>query len=99
MAQKATFTLDELTLDRLRITSERLQKPKSEIVREAIAEYYERAGRLSDTERRKLLRAFDTLVPAIPGRPAAQVDRELRDIRDARRDGGRGAKRRKKSRR
>jgi hypothetical protein len=64
--------------------------PKSEVVRAAIAEYYDRIGRLSGSERLRLLRAFDELVPRIPDRGAAEVDRELSSIRQSRRAGGRG---------
>jgi len=63
--------------------------PKSEVVRAAIAEYYDRIGRLSVGERLHTLRAFDELVPRIPARTAAEVDRELRSVRRARRGGGR----------
>jgi hypothetical protein len=36
-----------------------------------------------------MLRDFDALVPRIPERPAAAVDRELDELRLARRGGGR----------
>ena len=87
---KATFTLDPLTLARLSQTAERLQRSKSAIVREAIRDYSDRAGRLSESERRRMLATFDDLLPRIPARPAAEVDAELEGIRAARRGGGRG---------
>lgn len=86
---KVTFTLDEDTVARLRATAERLAKPKSQVVREAIRDFSERAGRLSERERRRLLEAFDRVVPQIPGRPLRDVERELADLRRARRAGGR----------
>ena len=86
---KATFTLDATTIRRLERTAERLGRPKSQVVREAIHDYSERVGRLSERERLRLLRAFDDLVPAIAPRPDAEVEGELRRIRDARRGGGR----------
>lgn len=86
---KMTFSLDERTARRLNQTAERLSLAKSEVVREAIAEYAERAGKLSEAERRRLLRAFDEHVEAIPERPEAEVDRELDELRRARRRGGR----------
>ena len=46
MATKVTFTLDDQTIRRLESAAERLRKPKSEIVREAIGEYRESIGRL-----------------------------------------------------
>jgi len=84
-----TFTLDEATVGKLRRSAERTAKPQSEIVREAISDYAERIGRLSDAERRRLLHAFDTLVPAIPARSPREIAAEVRAVRAARRAGGR----------
>jgi hypothetical protein len=86
---KVTFTLDQATISRLQEAATRMTMPKSEVVRAAIAEYYDKIGRLSERERLRLLRAFDELMPSIPERSAAEVDRELRSIRRARRAGGR----------
>lgn len=89
MVKKVTFTLDEATIARLQTSSERLGKPKSEVVREAIAEHHERLGRLSESEKTRLLRIVDELLPRIPQRPAKDVDREFAAVRGARRSGGR----------
>lgn len=89
--RRATFTLDEETETVLRRTAERLGKPKSEIVREAIQDYGTRVGRLSEAERLRLLAVFDDMVPRIPERPLAEVERELETIRRARQGGGRRA--------
>ncbi|MGE5346560.1 MAG: ribbon-helix-helix domain-containing protein [Acidithiobacillales bacterium] len=86
---KVTFTLDRETVGRLRQASERLAKPQSAVVREAIHDYSERVGRLSERERLRLLRLFDDVVPRIPSRPAAEVDREIAAVRRARQSGGR----------
>ncbi len=86
---KVTFTLDEATIDRLRRTAARVRKPQSQVVREAVKDYAERVGKLTEEERTRLLKLFDTVVPAIPLRPVARVDAELRAIRAARRRGGR----------
>lgn len=86
---KVTFTLDGATISRLQDAAARLALPKSEIVREAILEYHERIGRLGERERLRLLRTFDEVVPRIPPRAAADVDRELKAVRLARRSGGR----------
>lgn len=88
-ARKITFTLDQETVQRIADASERLSKPKSQVVREAVADYHSRIGRLSESERQRMLHLFDTLVPLIPARPQREVDRELREIREARRSGGR----------
>ncbi len=86
---KVTFTLDEGTVNRLQDASARLAKPKSEIVREAILEFYDRIGRLSERERLGMLRAFDELVPKIPPRSAKAADHELSAVRKSRKMGGR----------
>jgi hypothetical protein len=82
---KATFTLDDETVTRLRRTAARLAKPQSQVVREAIREYDARSGKLSDDERRRLLEAFDRLVPAIRARSARDARAEIQEIREARR--------------
>jgi Ribbon-helix-helix domain len=87
---KVTFTLDHETVGRLRQASERLAKPQSAVVREAIHDFSDRVGRLSERERLRLLRVFDEVVPLIPQRPLAQVKKEIEEVRRARRAGGRG---------
>jgi hypothetical protein len=86
---KVTFTLDESTVEALRLSAERLSRPQSAVVREAINDYALRVGRLSETERRQMLRTFDRLVPRIPRRPLAEIEREIDEIRRSRRAGGR----------
>lgn len=89
---KMTFSLDETTARHLNQTAERLKLAKSQVVREAILEYAARAGKLSEIERRHLLQAFDSHLPKIPDRPLEEVDREIEEIRQTRRGGGRGAR-------
>jgi flagellar motor switch protein FliG len=86
---KVTFTLDDDTIRRLAKAARRLDKPKSQVVREAIREFSDRIGRLSEQERLRMLRVFDEVTARIPKRRAADVDREIRSVRDARRGGGR----------
>jgi hypothetical protein len=86
---KVTFTLDEKTVAKLQDASERLSKPKSEVVREAVVDYHARIGRLSEAERIKMLRVLDEHLRRPPDRSRADVDRELRELRAARRTGGR----------
>lgn len=86
---KVTFTLDEATIARLRQAAERLAKSKSEVVREAIHDFSERIGRLSERERLRLLRVLDEIAARGPSRPLAEVEGELKQIRAARRRGGR----------
>ncbi len=89
VSTKVTFTLDLETIERLGKAAERCEVSKSEIVREAIADFYDRLGQLSEREKVALLRTFDELVPQIAPRSREEVDRELTDIRRARRAGGR----------
>lgn len=86
---KVTFTLDEATVVRLRQAAERLAKPKSEVVREAIHDFSERIGRLSERERLRQLRVLDEIAARGPSRPLAEVEAELKRVRAARRRGGR----------
>ncbi|MGH9581710.1 MAG: hypothetical protein ACRD4O_02100 [Bryobacteraceae bacterium] len=86
---KVTFTLDLLSVQRLQDAADFLAMPKSEVVREAIMEFHDRLGKLSDRERSAMLRTFDEMVDRIPRRSAAAVDRELAEVRRARKAGGR----------
>jgi hypothetical protein len=94
MARKVTFTLDDETIRRLQSASERVRKPKSEIVREAVADYHDRIGRMSEAERQRFLSVIRDLVPSIPRRPLREVEEEIEAIRSARRAGGRGGTKR-----
>lgn len=86
---KLTFSVDEGTAQTLKKTAERLRKPQSMIVREAVAEYAARAGRLTESERRQMLKAVDKMMARAPTRAQSEVARELRAVRRARRQGGR----------
>ncbi len=84
-----TFTFDEGTVTRIDRTAQRLGLSKSRVVREAIREYAERVGRLSEGERLRMLGAFDEMVERVPERPLEAVEREIADVRRARQGGGR----------
>jgi hypothetical protein len=88
-AIKMTFTLDQATVNRLQDAAERLSKPKSEVIREAILEFHERIGRLSERERLAMLRALDEFIPKKSPRSPTEVEQELAELREARRSGGR----------
>ena len=90
---KVTFTLDDGTVAELRRTSARLGTPQSQVVREAVAEYAARADRLPERDRLRMLRVLEALQAAPASRRGATVDAELRDLRAARRRGGRRASR------
>ena len=89
MVTKVTFTLDDETVEKLRQAAERIQKSKSYVVREAIRDYSDRIGNLSEQERRRMLEIFDKVVPAIPKRPLSEVRSEQKQVRDSRKRGGR----------
>ena len=86
---KVTFTFDQATIRRLDDAAKRLAKPKSEVVREAIQEYHQRIGRLSEAEKLRMLRVVDEIIKRPPTRPQSEVEAELNEIRRARRRGGR----------
>jgi metal-responsive CopG/Arc/MetJ family transcriptional regulator len=87
MAVKMTFSLDETTVEALNRTAGRLAKPKSEVVREAIREYDAKSDRLSETEKRRMLKLLQEYSKQPAEKTRAEVDRELRAIRESRRRG------------
>ena len=87
--RKMTFSLDESTAIRLERAADRLSKPKSWVVREAIRTYGEGLGKLSEEEQARMLAVFDEVVPRIPKRPADEVEQELTEVSRARRHGRR----------
>jgi hypothetical protein len=97
MATSKTFILDESTVTLLQDASAVLAKPESEIVREAIVDFHSRLGRLSQRERINMLRVLDEFASVTPDRSGSDVDREIAEIRRARRSGGRRANRRIKA--
>lgn len=93
---KVTFTLDDATVKRIEAASQRLALPKSQVVREAVQDYFERLGKMSEQERKRMLRIFDDVIPAIPARAPNELRRELNEIRLARQLGGRTASARRR---
>jgi len=84
---KLTFSLDDETVETLRKTAARTRKPQSLIVREAIAHYSSQEDRLSDAEQQRLLGVLRRIKARPATRATADVERELRQIRRARRSG------------
>lgn len=89
MAVKMTFSLDEKSVERLNRTAARLAKPKSVVLREAIADYEAKSDRLSEAEKKRMLSVLDEILARPPDRPQREADREIAEIRRARRSGGR----------
>jgi hypothetical protein len=86
---KVTFTLDEATVKRIETASQRLAFSNSRVVPEAVRDYYECLGKMSEQERKRMLHTSDEVMATIPARPTGEVRRELKEIRLARRLGGR----------
>jgi hypothetical protein len=84
---KLTFSLDDETVETLRKAAERTRKPQSLVVREAIALYSSQEDRLSDAEQQRLLGVLGRIKARPATRTGADVERELRQIRRARRSG------------
>jgi len=87
---RATFSLDDATIAEIRRTAERLRKPQSHVIREAVADFAARTDRLSERERQRLLEVMAGIRAKEPERTAGQVDAEIQAVRKARRSGGRG---------
>ncbi len=90
---KRTFVLDEETVAYLERLAERTGMARSQVVREALRVYGEQYGRLTEEEREARLAAFDAAARRVPDRPRREVERELEEIRRARRAGGRRGRR------
>ncbi|MEO5926910.1 MAG: ribbon-helix-helix protein, CopG family [Bryobacteraceae bacterium] len=86
---KVTFTLDEVTVKTLTDAAARRRIPKSQAVREAIQDYSGKEIRMSEEERQRKLRVIDEMMSRPPTRSQADVDKELAELRRARRHGGR----------
>lgn len=84
---RVTYSLDDATVRRIRRAAERLGKPQSQVVREAVAEYDARTDRLSEAERLRMLDVLDRWRKEQTPRSRESVDAELREIRQSRREG------------
>ena len=82
---KVTYSLDDATVRRIRRAAERLGRPQSQVVREAVAEYDARTDRLSEAERLRMLEVLDRLRSEPVTRSRAAVAAELRAVRLSRR--------------
>lgn len=83
---KVTYSLDDATVRRIRRASERLGKPQSHVVREAVAEYDARTDRLSEAERLRMLGVLDRWRKEQAPRSRESIESELREIRLSRRE-------------
>jgi hypothetical protein len=85
-----TFSLDTLTAARIGSLSDQLGKNKSLVVREAVAHYKAHSDRVSEEERSERVRVFREFLQQVSPAPSHDAAKaELREIRNARRSGGR----------
>ena len=83
---KVTYSLDDATVRRVRRAAERLGKPQSHVVREAIAAYDARTDRLSEAERLRMLEVLDRWREEPVKRSRESAEAEIREIRLSRRE-------------
>ena len=86
---KVTFTLDEATIQRIDRAAATLSIAKSQVIRDAVQNFSDGLGRLSEAERLRMLKIIDEVLPRIPKGDQRLVDKELKEIRRERRSGGR----------
>jgi metal-responsive CopG/Arc/MetJ family transcriptional regulator len=86
---RMTFTLDEATVAKLAEAAERKGISRSQALREAIHDYRAKSAPWSPAERQRKLRALEEMMKQPPTRSQREVDREIAEIRRARRSGGR----------
>lgn len=86
---KVTMTLSDDAIEALNRTAKRLGKPKSQVVREALLNYEQRPGELTPEERARRMAILEKIRGMFPTRPRSELEAELREIRRARRTGGR----------
>ncbi|HEY8054594.1 MAG TPA: ribbon-helix-helix protein, CopG family [Terriglobales bacterium] len=89
MATKITVTVDDVTVARLNRAAARTGKAKSAVIREAVRDYEARTDRMSTEEQQRMLAVMHRMAGEPPSRPQREVERELAEIRRARRQGGR----------
>jgi predicted DNA-binding protein len=82
---KVTFSLDVETVEALRALARRTGKPKSLVVREAIAQHAAQDDRLSPADRDRLLGVIRRIRTRPSSRSQAAVDVELAELRRSRR--------------
>ena len=85
--KKVTYTLDDETVERIQRAAARDQRPRSAIVREAVARYTATSERLSLEDIQEQLRILDAIAETPSTRSARAVDTELRGLKASRRSG------------
>ena len=81
-----TFTLDAATADRLRRMAALTRRPQSAIVRDAIRDFEANSQRLSPAEQQRMLAVIDEIAARPIDRSAADVRKELAELRAVERE-------------
>ena len=82
---RVTFSLPEATVQELKHTARRLGIAQSHVVRDSIAEYSARTGRLPERERFRMLDVIRRWKRNAGTRRAGTVESEIEEVRAARR--------------
>jgi len=82
---KMTFTLDDDTVAKLKRAAARFDKPRSWVVREAVADYAAKSDMLTPEEKARMLEALERFKRTPVTGTSADVDREIAEIRASRR--------------
>lgn len=80
-----TFTLDDDTVANLKRAALRHNKPQSWVVREAVADYAAKGDLLTPEEKARMLEALERFKRTPVTGSAADVEREIAEIRASRR--------------
>lgn len=86
---RATFSIDSATDAALRRLADSLGISKSAVVRQGVLDLAQRADRLSEGERLRLMAVLRTWMATPANRERSEALRELKAVRTARREGGR----------
>lgn len=86
---RATFSIDSATDAALRRLAETLGVSKSAVVRQGVLDLAQRADRLSEGERLRLMAVLRTWMATPPQRQRSDALRELSAVSKARREAGR----------
>jgi hypothetical protein len=89
MTREYTLTLDEETIQQIEAAAEHLGKSNSEVVEEAMADYRRLPDKITEAERQRMLNALDEMMRRPSPKTAEDVQREIEEVRAARRGGGR----------
>jgi hypothetical protein len=89
MERELTLTLDEETIEQIERLARLLHKSTGKIVEDAMQSLQPTPRPLTEEERQRRLKLLEEMRKRPPTRPQEEVEREIKEIRAARRSGGR----------